>query len=1795
MKPGITVKSPAQFQTERAIRWEARRRGIPVVIGQQQVTTTQPSPEATQLPDGSWMQNEDLENIRKQSSVAYDILTNQGYEAYTQEIFQAEKALEPYKAEKGYDLARAIQKGVPEKTLKLLFSPETIEKSRAAQQAQAAQPTGTFLFPRPWDPSKRLGDYASAYPSLTGQTTKGFNIDIPEGRTALLKAIQDANQKTGEESLKLFLERNPRMRGMEQTLGTVGGLGGIVPAGAAAGITPEGWISILMSQRATSLGAVGQKIDWKTGKVTAIPGWEPSAGVPAEMAPSLQPPVFSAPGQTYTDPATGKTYTAPADLKSGETWSPPDWQPASGAWLTNEQREILKQDPSHPNVQALLDELSQDKYTKGLTPEEWMYRYGISPDTLAKAGKLMGGVTMQSTDDPRKVVTIAEVKVGNSPAPTTEEEQRWKMEAVRLGLKGKDNQDYVQQRWLVSRGLSPDDMAVAGKLMSGVTELKGKEIVPIFKSELAEKAYGQAVKEVKEWETKLKEESPELYKIFKEKGYEAYKQTYDAILKAIDAEKYHLLLTGVHMQAAGAPPARSKDFDIVAIVKDSMQGRLKVTLDQVKLVFGEKAVEDAKKIFLATTPTIGVAGAPPVVTKEEFAQLIAPKGTTEVQIKAIAPFVLTGERRSDIDWKGALKAGVDPKTVAAFIGTREVKALEWQAEYEKSSIDKKIGMSVDKAIQTVRENPKEALTMARDMGIYMIPVAGTAYMAKQMKEGGYTPGEIGWIVASAVTDVLIVIPIVGQVSAAIKGGLGATRAARALNVLRLGGEIVRVQVLAPLTMLRHPVQTAKAMLHPLEMLISPTRQTVAIFWRGSYSATMDMEKVIAGETREALATQKAMAEMTRLQNAGVKSGSVPIKIGEEIIGEVKFSGTGLQGILGKVTSTATPFGPEFEGKGVMVGKEGIFTSTEAPLGFAFQSATGKSPLYVYKGKELIGVMDDAGRVLDDSGREIAKIAQYSDILDFRGGKSFKWVDGKVLDAKTFEPIPGAVTKNGVIMTDDAKLIGKYYKGAKEYDEATKTLLTINKDGMLVDAAGKVIRQAKPKAIGIFPEGTKVESLKVADKIVGETKARPTFVLIHNKGVQELPEWAAKAENMQEMEQRAWQAFKSGKYSGDLYEPFKQYAIFIENENLLPPGTRIIPVLDDSGKPVMLWTRAPSGQKIQVPVMQLAEKDWFEKSLRLTQELGGKPTTFKPFNTAREALKHVENFPQESAEKYLAYMRAHRKDVGWYGGITEGLGTKDIDTFAKNPKKAAQEIYDVLKASAKPKRQIYLKSGKDSVVIGMVKDGIEIKVTEIHSPAWLKKPLGQGLKPFETSIVDGVRVQTPQSQLTRLFSRMIEEFGGKGYARWNRLARAMGGDIDLGIGAKAPTSKQLMEMKAQGIWNTVRDIFVPALTKETRLANTTKIAPDLEADTKAMLGLEERMAKAGREYRLALTASGRTALSTINAKKTFDRLETEYNERSFDLKDRMFVRALELDRISRQLPSRLSSRELEVRYRDLLERSAFREQGRLPSREEARAREEVRVSREERLLREGRTERVERVGRAERVERVERAERPSRVERAERTERVSRVERGGRERIPEQIPRPPRPPRPPIRPPSPPKPPPTKEVVVARERRRQEFASAIAWRQGIGWWAIKAPYRKSADAEFFRGKPPPNAQLIKGGVKSAYRSIQALTGYPPEKLAIDMGIMDILIGKPHRKPGELGAIRFKRDMGQQTISDITIGKRGKIVPRVTKGTVRETVPINPLGSSKMPAEIAKQIGSVSANVVNGRIKLKVRRL
>jgi len=92
----------------------------------------------------------------------------------------------------------------------------------------------------------------------------------------------------------------------------------------------------------------------------------------------------------------------------------------------------------------------------------------------------------------------------------------------------------------------------------------------------------------------------------------------------------------------------------------------------------------------------------------------------------------------------------------------------------------------------------------------------------------------------------------------------------------------------------------------------------------------------------------------------------------------------------------------------------------------------------------------------------------------------------------------------------------------------------------------------------------------------------------------------------------------------------------------------------------------------------------------------------------------------------------------------------------------------------------------------------------------------------------------------------------------------------------------------------------------------------------------------------------------------------------------------------------------------------------------------------------------------------------------------------------------------------------------------------AWRQGMGWWVLKPPYTRPQDREFTFNKPK-GAEILPNA-KKALETVQAIGGPSPQEVKMDMGVMDVYIKDPPRKPNVRkgrGAIRFVRSNDKQT--------------------------------------------------------------
>jgi hypothetical protein len=115
---------------------------------------------------------------------------------------------------------------------------------------------------------------------------------------------------------------------------------------------------------------------------------------------------------------------------------------------------------------------------------------------------------------------------------------------------------------------------------------------------------------------------------------------------------------------------------------------------------------------------------------------------------------------------------------------------------------------------------------------------------------------------------------------------------------------------------------------------------------------------------------------------------------------------------------------------------------------------------------------------------------------------------------------------------------------------------------------------------------------------------------------------------------------------------------------------------------------------------------------------------------------------------------------------------------------------------------------------------------------------------------------------------------------------------------------------------------------------------------------------------------------------------------------------------------------------------------------------------------------------------------------------------------------------------------------------------VAWKQGIGWWVISPPYTKASDRVFVLTKP--KGATISADAKSAIGTIQALGGKAPITEKFDMGIVDVHLKTPPRKPSATKgrkAISFTPDKDKSYG-----GKAKKVGPYYTRGGAISRKPI-----------------------------------
>jgi hypothetical protein len=123
--------------------------------------------------------------------------------------------------------------------------------------------------------------------------------------------------------------------------------------------------------------------------------------------------------------------------------------------------------------------------------------------------------------------------------------------------------------------------------------------------------------------------------------------------------------------------------------------------------------------------------------------------------------------------------------------------------------------------------------------------------------------------------------------------------------------------------------------------------------------------------------------------------------------------------------------------------------------------------------------------------------------------------------------------------------------------------------------------------------------------------------------------------------------------------------------------------------------------------------------------------------------------------------------------------------------------------------------------------------------------------------------------------------------------------------------------------------------------------------------------------------------------------------------------------------------------------------------------------------------------------------------------------------------------------------PSGETLLEREILSSKGAIAIPHgkiRQGTElqqiWYVIKYPYKSEKDAFRLIGKLPKGVLPVKAYDPSTYHNVQLITGIPPKKLTLDLGLQDITITS---QKGQNLQVSYKKDPKQRTKSQINLKK------------------------------------------------------
>ena len=239
----------------------------------------------------------------------------------------------------------------------------------------------------------------------------------------------------------------------------------------------------------------------------------------------------------------------------------------------------------------------------------------------------------------------------------------------------------------------------------------------------------------------------------------------------------------------------------------------------------------------------------------------------------------------------------------------------------------------------------ELATMKPDVLLDVLPVIGTIRYAERASKGGFTAGEIAWLSTYAALDIVTLAIGFGAAGAGARAAVGAGRGARVVGAMKGAGRFALAEIKAPYTMVRHPVETAKAVYRPFADLVSPRTVPLAAV-ETSYSTLRIPIKSVAGDTDAVRTIRRAVTD------AAIEGKPAKVTVRGTT---VRLEPTILKKVGAPVAVHTTPdVRPFMEGAIVKYGREGgLYLAPDVHTRFSYASGFGELPEGGIKGALLI--------------------------------------------------------------------------------------------------------------------------------------------------------------------------------------------------------------------------------------------------------------------------------------------------------------------------------------------------------------------------------------------------------------------------------------------------------------------------------------------------------------------------------------------------------------------------------------------------------------------------------------------------------------------------------------------------------------------------------------------------------------------------------------------------------------------------------------------------------------------------